>query len=137
MGIKQNCNNKTTARVDYLLAALVVCLYFLYNYWLKNNLPQTLRPFFLYYFNDLMCPIVFMAYVNRLLAFIGKSAYKLYVILIICFVCGCFWEYAAPLFRRGSVSDIYDLCCYCAGGAIYWAVHKTVRFFSNKRQNKV
>ena len=122
-----NRRNNITARTDYIVAGFVICLYLLNNHWLKGITHGILRCFFVSYFNDFLCPLFFMAYVNRLLALVGKRIYRIQHILLICFVCGCFWEFFTPLIKPASVTDYFDLCFYCLGGILYWAIHKLFR----------
>lgn len=75
------------------------------------------------YFNDFLGGLAFLAYANLLMAFVRPRCRirRLSVTLAFIAACGLFWEYVAPLFVPGSVSDPWDVLAYCLGGATYWA----------------
>ena len=108
------------SRFDFFLFAMTASFYLLNNFILKKISTGIFYYFFVCYFNDLICPLGFFAYVNIMLSFINKKLEKFYQILISCFVCGLIWEFVAPLLKKSSVTDFYDLLCYCIGGILYW-----------------
>ena len=109
-------------QIDFFLVISTASFYLLNNFIFKKTSTGISYYFFVCYFNDLICPLGFVAYVNIALSFISKRLEKLYQILIFCFVCGLVWEFVAPLLKESSVTDFYDLLCYCIGGILYWII---------------
>lgn len=119
-------------QLDFLLIVSTASLYLLNNFIFKKISTGLTHYFLICYFNDLICPLAFLAYVNIMLAFVQKQLAKIYQILIFCFGCGLVWEFIAPLFKKNSVTDFYDLLCYCAGGMLYYAIKQ---LFLKKRKS--
>ena len=109
-------------RFDFCLIVSTAGLYLLNNFIFKKISTGLTHYFLVCYFNDFICPLAFLAYVNIMLAFVNKELQKMYQILFFCFVCGLVWEFIAPLLKENSVTDFYDLLCYCAGGILYYAI---------------
>lgn len=40
------------------------------------------------------------------------------------FFSGVFWEYVTPIFRQNTVSDVWDILAYMAGGFMYWLIDR-------------
>lgn len=74
--------------------------------------------------NDLLGGCAFLAYTNILIDAIKPEVRftRLKACLIFIFLCGLFWELAAPLFVEGSVGDPLDLLAYFIGAFVYWAL---------------
>ena len=79
-----------------------------------------LKWFMCCYFNDMIGGITFVAYCNIVFDFYKKKMIRLWQIELLMFFSGIFWEYITPLFRKDTVSDIFDICAYMVGGFIYW-----------------
>lgn len=109
-------------KVEIFLVVATASLYLLNNLVFKKISSGVVHYFLVAYFNDLICPIGFLAYVNTMLAFINQKLEKFYQILLFCFACGVVWEFIAPLLKASSVTDPYDLLCYCIGGVLYHSV---------------
>lgn len=109
-------------RKDTAAAVLVAVLYVVNNLYLKSQFSGNLRIFFVCYLNDLMAPVFLLSYANILLGSIQRRLQKLWQILPMIFVFGCCWEFAAPLFKQSSVTDLIDILCYMAGAVLYWAL---------------
>ena len=109
-------------KFDFIVFIFTALLYFVNNFILKSITKGIANYFFTGYFNDLICPLGFVAYTNILLFFINKKIDKFYHILFFCFLCGIVWEFIAPLLKETSVTDPYDLLCYCIGGTLYWII---------------
>lgn len=114
-------------KFDIFLVSITAFLYLLNNFIVKRFSTGIFYYFSVCYFNDLICPIGFLAYVNLMLSFINKNMEKLYQILAFCFLCGLVWEFIAPIIKDSSVTDFFDLLCYCAGGVLYWIIKKDVK----------
>ena len=113
-------------KFEVVVFILTAFIYFFNNFVLKEISTGVSNYFFICYFNDLICPFGFVAYTNIMLFFINKKIEKFYQILIFCFLCGLVWEFIAPLFKETSVTDPYDLLCYCIGGMMYWGIRFSI-----------
>lgn len=67
--------------------------------------------------------------IRNLVSFYNKKLIKLWEIELLMLFCGLFWEYLTPLFRKNTVSDIFDVLAYMVGGLIYW-------MFARKERNE-
>ena len=78
--------------------------------------------------NDFIGGIAFMAYTNLLISFIKPEVRfkRLSAVIIFIFLCGIFWECAAPLFVEGSTGDMMDILAYDLGAILYWLILKAL-----------
>ena len=113
--------------VNLILMVVVCMLYSVNNYWFKKSTVDVVQYFFVCYFNDLLCPLFFMAYSNFLLLMEGKELKTLWETGRLCFAAGIVWEYFAPVLKPEAVSDPIDLGCYLVGGCLYWGILRMVR----------
>lgn len=122
---KKICNVLKSEKFDLSLIIVFGELYLINKIFLSYlNIPY-LSYFFRCYFNDLICPLVFLPIVNIILAF-GKYKVSRFIhLLSVGFTAGLFWEYVAPIFVEDSVSDPIDLCCYVLGTIFYWIALNT------------
>jgi hypothetical protein len=110
---------------DAILLVLIPVLYFTNNSVIKAHTAGLLHIFFVCYFNDLMAPLFLLSYSNILLWTVNKRCLKLKYIVAFCLTAGFVWEFLAPCFKEGSVTDPLDLLCYVLGGILYWGImHK-------------
>ncbi|MEC4183914.1 hypothetical protein VJ918_03740 [Adlercreutzia sp. R21] len=72
--------------------------------------------------NDFLGGAAFLAYTNMLLDLVRPDMRirRLTTSVVYLFLCGIFWEYAAPLFVKASTADPLDLLAYMTGAAAYW-----------------
>lgn len=113
-------------KVNFFLIGFSLSFYLLNNLIFKIYSTGEYHYFFVCYFNDLLCPLFFVSYTNIMLSLINKRIEKLYHIILYCFLCGFVWEFVAPLLKEGSVTDFYDLICYCIGGLLYWIIRYSI-----------
>lgn len=114
--------------LNIVLILLVIILYFFNNLYLKEYAPETLKVFFVGYFNDLICPLLFFSYVNILLQTVNKELTKPGTILLIGICVSVVWEFVAPILKPSSVTDPVDIICYITGSMAYWLLlHCSVR----------
>lgn len=106
--------------LNIILIFIGAMLYLINNLFLKENLPRTISWFFTGYFNDLICPLIFFSYANMLLLTTGRELQRLFFLLAAAAGAGFVWEFAAPLWKDGSVTDPADMLCYFAGSIVYW-----------------
>ena len=109
---------------EFILIFASISLYLLNNLIFKKISTGICYYFFICYFNDLICPSFFVSYTNVMLSFVNKKIEKIHHIIVFCFLCGLVWEFIAPFLKKGSVTDFYDLLCYCIGGVLYWTIKK-------------
>lgn len=83
------------------------------------------------YFNDIVGSVCFLAYCNIMFELYGiyMKEYKYIFILMLC--CSFVWEVIAPLVRKDTVADIFDVLAYLLGGTIYWLINKQFLFCQN------
>ena len=111
--------------IDAAVLGAALVLFCLNNQVIKEAVAGTLAgDFFKNYFNDVLGGIAFLAYTNSVIGLVRPALRlrRLVSIAAYLFLCGLFWEYAAPLFVAGSVSDPWDIACYVVGGVGYRAV---------------
>ena len=108
-----------TSPLNLILIVVALAGYIINNAVLKEISGGFFKVFFVGYFNDLLCPLFFVSYVNLLLITQGKELRKMHHILLLCLLAGIVWEFLAPLFKKSSVTDMWDIACYLIGGAVY------------------
>lgn len=114
---------------NLIIVGITVGLYVL-NQIIKTKIPiEAIKWFMSCYFNDTIGGITFVAYCNLIFGFYNKKLIKLWEIELLMLFCGLFWEYLTPLFRKNTVSDIFDVLAYMVGGLIYW-------MFARKERNE-
>ena len=117
--------------VNLMLLILVDFAYWINNLFLKEHSGGLLRVFFIGYFNDLICPLLFFSYANLLLNSVGKEFARLWVICLVSLCTSCVWEFVAPLMKPSSTTAPLDIFCYITGGVVYWAI---LRYIKNKTE---
>ena len=110
--------------INLVLMIIVLFLYFLNNTYLKVHTVGFVQKFLICHFNDLICPLFFVAYSNLLLISVNRELKKLKWIMIFGFCSGLIWEFVAPLIKPSSVTDILDLLFYTLGTFLYWCIYK-------------
>lgn len=84
----------------------------------QKLLKKTQNIFFIGYFNDLLAPILLLAFSDLLLSF-QKEELKIKQIYIFIIVCSILWEFIVPLYKKNSVCDLLDIVMYLLGASIY------------------
>lgn len=126
--MKKNNINLINLFLDVFCMSIVFLLYLLNNIVLKKTFQYTaVGWFFIGYFNDLICPIGFMSYLNLVCSYAKIRIEKLLAIQVCVFAAGLVWEFVAPIVKPNSVIDIWDLVCYQFGGILYYCA----LFFKN------
>lgn len=76
-----------------------------------------------------------MCYSNLLIDLVKPEVRfkKLTSVLLFILLCGLFWEYVAPLFVEGSVTDPLDVASYALGGFLYWLLMKACHHISIRK----
>lgn len=86
-----------------------------------------IRWFMVCYFNDMVGAITFVSYCNEVFRRYKSIVTSLWKIEILLCMCGMFWEYVTPLFRKDTISDPCDIIAYLIGGIIYWYLLKVCK----------
>ena len=115
-------------KMNLLLFVLGVVLYITNRYLLKGDFYGEWKWLMQGYFNDFIGSVSFISYCNLVsLLFRHKMCFtKLRNILLLLFVCGIFWEVITPLYRKGSVCDLWDIVAYLCGGLLYFCIYKLI-----------
>ncbi len=118
--------------IDFIVIACVIIPYIINNGVIKN----TGISFFLYYFNDCLCPFFVLAFVNVVLWFYGKQITKLWKMIIVMILCGVLWEFYS--INPKAVADPVDILCYISGAIGYWCIKNTYlrTYLKNERSGK-
>ena len=103
---------------------LVAFVYVANNCYMKASTTGIVNTFFVCYFNDLICPLFLMSYVNLLLLTVGKKLTSLVKIIVFMASAGVVWEFFAQIVKTSTTTDLYDLLCYIVGGLFYWIIIK-------------
>lgn len=116
------CNWIMLRKNNFIIIGITILLYII-NQILKNKIPiESIRWFMDCYFNDTIGGITFVAYCNIVFSFYNRKMIKLWQIEYLLFFAGLFWEYVTPIFRKNTVSDIWDVAAYMMGGFLYWLI---------------
>ena len=98
-------------------------LYGANQFYLKKTVNIPLVAFLLKnYFNDWLCGVLLVAYINVIIA---RSRYKTYQIrtvssaVFVNTLCGIVWEFGIPSIIQRGTSDWYDIVSYITGGIAY------------------
>lgn len=114
-------------RTRYLLLIVITLLLYSLNQKYKTSINNEFLGFFFRgYFNDIIGSIMFLSYCSIIFSYYRGNfmLQKLFHIELIMLICGLFWEFIVPLYRKDTVSDIIDLLAYMLGGLIYWLIDK-------------
>lgn len=120
--------------INLMIMIFVFILYLTNNLLLKKIGPSFLKYFFVCHFNDLLCPSLLLGYSNILLLTIGKELKKLHHILMFCLAASIVWEFVAPVFKKTSITDWFDVVCYLLGGIIYWTILQIHLFLMQRKE---
>lgn len=110
--------------LNIVLICVVAILYAVNNLCFKILLPYNIRWFFVCYFNDLICPLLFLAYCNILLLSANKEVTNLKTLFFMGLAAGVVWEFGAPILKTTSTTDMMDIVCYVGGSILYWFLLK-------------
>lgn len=100
--------------IDLTVTLCVIILYIVNNRIIKKSNIA----FFLYYFNDFLCPFFVLAFVNIIMWFYGKQVTKLWKMIVLMILCGFLWECYS--INPKAVADPIDMICYIGGAIGYW-----------------
>ena len=127
-----------SAPMNAILILVVFCAYFCNNLYFKNATTGIFRLFFVCYFNDLICPLLFFSYSNLLLLTVGRELKSLGQILFVGLLASFVWEIVAPAIKSYAVADFYDVIFYLCGSFLYYLIMKITRpWFNCKKQMEV
>lgn len=103
--------------ISFIFSLLMYCIN---QAFLKPNTYGAIGYFCRCYFNDLVCPLFFLAATNMMLGLVGNRIQGFRRILVFGLFMSLFWEYIGPLINKNSVSDPIDILFYLIGTGIYW-----------------
>ena len=110
--------------INLCMIIFTALFYLLNNAVFKFMTYGSLQLYFVCYFNDMICPLLFLPYVNILLLTRGREMCKLHHMLLLCFASGIIWEVLAPVLKPSAKADVWDMFFYLLGGSIYWGIYK-------------
>lgn len=114
---------KREKRVNCLLIAISFMIYAI-NIWFKKQEISYRHLFIRNHLNDLIAPVVVLAFAGILLNYINKQSIGDFsLILLICAFCSFIWEYCALVLHPASTFDYIDIVCIFCGGIIYWSIY--------------
>ncbi len=108
--------------LNIILIQLAIVAYLINNLFFKVYTSGAVQHFFVCYFNDLICPLLFFSYMNILLITLNIEINKLWTVLLIAICIGCVWELITPLIKTSSIRDPVDFLCYIIGSVLYWLI---------------
>ncbi len=108
--------------LNIILIFIVAILYVVNNIWLKDLVSYNIRWFFVCYFNDFICPLLFLSYCNLLLLTTNREVTSLKAMFLIGLAVGVIWEFGAPILKPTSTTDLMDIVCYLMGSILYWFI---------------
>ena len=92
--------------------------YFFIPFLVKNSYYL----FFSYYFNDLLCPLLFLPACQIVLKWTGVNVESYWLMLLLILIGGLTWEYLIPYLTNKRISDPIDLIFYFLGMNFYYAL---------------
>lgn len=118
---------------NLIIIGVTVALYVV-NQTIKTKIPiEGIKWFMSCYFNDTIGGITFVAYCNMVFDFYNRELIKLWQILLLMLCAGLFWEYVTPMFRKNTISDIWDVLAYMTGGFLYWLITRKEQYGSKQK----
>ena len=113
---------------------ILVCLFLYYanNLFFKSHTSGVLHYILVCHFNDYLAGILFVAYSNLFIYTRKKMLFKVWHIVLYCFLAGIFWEFPAIYYRKNSTPDWIDVLCYILGGFTYWVLLHIYRKLKKK-----
>jgi hypothetical protein len=121
-------------KTDVLIFVIVIVLHTI-NQLIKTHVDiEPIGYLLRNHFNDFLAGIAILAYINLVLSS-SKWDVRIenpLIILIIGFLCGMFWEFVVPIFKKNSVSDWWDVLSYMVGAEAYWGI--TLLVHGRKRE---
>ena len=118
------CIRIMSIKKNFIIIGITIIMYII-NQFLKDKIPvEEIKWFLSCYFNDTIGSITFVAYCNLIFGFYDKKMIKLWHIELVTFFAGLCWVYIVPIFRKNTVSDVWDIVAYMSGGFLYWIIVK-------------
>ena len=105
-------------RANIIIILFCLSLYIINNYIIKR-IENVFQDFFICWFNDLLAPILVLAYINFRFGDNHKLN-SLLTVLLLCTVFCAVWEIGGLIIKQNSTFDPLDIACYYIGGLIYY-----------------
>lgn len=109
-------------KANPLCMMITIVLYFMNQMVFKKCLTGAVGYFCNCFFNDLICQLFFLSYVQIFLIWAEREIKSYIGFLTVGMSAGLIWEFFAPLINTKAVTDIYDLICYLVGVHIYYVI---------------
>lgn len=110
-------------RFELISISVVLILYLANKCIFIPSLPESKSLlFFKCYFNDLLCPLLFLPACQIVLKCAGLNVQSYWLFLLLITVGGIIWEYWIPLISDKKTSDLIDLICYFVGMHLFYAL---------------
>ena len=109
-------------KANPLCMMITIVLYLTNQIVFKKCFTGIVGYFYNCFFNDLICQLFFLPYVQIFLIWAEREIKNYIGFLIVGMVAGLIWEFLAPLINAKAVTDIYDLICYFVGVHIYYVI---------------
>lgn len=104
--------------------AITAILYVVNKKLLVTYTSGLIHLFCSFYFNDLICPFLFLGISQIMLIWAGCELKSYISIVFLGMAGGIIWEFVGPIINPKSVTDIWDLACYFIGSNGYWFLMK-------------
>lgn len=117
-------------RTNIIILVICFSLYLINNFVLKKY-ESSFQMFFICWFNDLIAPILALAYINFRF---GEKILSIIRIIVFCTMFALFWEFGALIIKPNSVFDPLDIICYYIGGLAYYIIISIHKITTGKRK---
>ena len=128
---------------NIIILIITLSIYSFNRFYLKSIIEiPVLSVILRNHFNDFLAGVAFLAYLNFILSHYKMGKYQvdnLRNAIITAFLCGLFWEFITPLYKKNSTSDWLDILAYILGASSYIIIIKILslgdRNFKAKNQH--
>lgn len=107
-----------------LISIFIVLILYVENKFLFIPFLLKGKPlwFFRCYFNDLLCPLLFLPVCQIILKWAGINAKSYWLFLLLISIGGFVWEHMIPVITDKKISDPIDLIFYFLGMNVFYAL---------------
>ena len=128
-------------RWDVIIFSVSMLLYLLNRFIFRDMFNGIIGYLLRCHFNDFLGGICICAYIDFMVLnskfYFRYKFFKLYQIILICFICGLLWEYIFPFFWKHGTSDFFDVIAYSLGGVVYWCMVTVLRIRKRRIKNRI
>ena len=109
-------------KANPLCMMITIILYLMNQLVFKECFTGLVGYFCNCFYNDLICQLFFLPYVQIFLIWAEREIKGYIGFLTVGMTAGIIWEFFAPLINAKAVTDMYDLICYLVGVHIYYVI---------------